>query len=188
MVIFGSSFAKIPQYESVPTVETRIQKEEVPKVVHVSPVSENDLHCLVENAYFEARNQGTAGIIGVIHVTLNRAQDKRFPDNICDVVYQAKTKPSWKTGEPIPMRHQCQFSWYCDGKSDEISERTRMSVNFQQSLDAAYKVLSGYYAGMVEGATHYHADYVDPHWRHALTYVTKIDRHIFYRIDKENPA
>lgn len=181
MVIFGSSFAKIPQYESVPTVETRIQKEEVPKVVHVSPVSENDLHCLVENAYFEARNQGTAGIIGVIHVTLNRAQDKRFPDNICDVVYQAKTKPSWKTGEPIPMRNQCQFSWYCDGKPDimnnvKMIEVVKVAVN--QAIGLWYNGID-----ITDGATHYHATYVDPHWNTAMKLTTKLGDHKFYRMN-----
>jgi len=34
---------------------------------------------------------------------------------------------------------------------------------------------------MVEGATHYHADYVSPHWRKSMRLITKIDDHIFYR-------
>ena len=39
------------------------------------------------------------------------------------------------------------------------------------------------YSGIVEGATHYHADYVNPDWNQTITLVTKIDNHIFYRWD-----
>jgi len=39
------------------------------------------------------------------------------------------------------------------------------------------------YNGIVEGATHYHADYVDPAWNKTITLVTKVDDHIFYRWD-----
>ena len=28
---------------------------------------------------------------------------------------------------------------------------------------------------MIDGATHYHADYVKPSWRHDMTMVSKID-------------
>ena len=157
---------------------------------NVSAWTYEDVECLAKNIYFESGTESMTGKIAVGLVTMNRVKDSRFPNSVCEVIYQGPTSKWHKenSGKIVPIKNKCQFSWYCDGKSDEISERTRMSVNFQQSLDAAYKVLSGYYAGMVEGATHYHADYVDPHWRHALTYVTKIDRHIFYRIDKENPA
>ena len=41
-----------------------------------------------------------------------------YPDDVCGVIYQAKYRENWK-GNMIPIRHQCQFSWFCDGKSDE---------------------------------------------------------------------
>jgi len=43
----------------------------------------NPVHCLALNMYHEARNQGTAGILAVSAVVLNRVRDKRFPNNIC---------------------------------------------------------------------------------------------------------
>jgi len=36
---------------------------------------------------------------------------------------------------------------------------------------------------LVDGATHYHAYYVNPSWAETKTYITRIDDHIFYRWD-----
>ena len=78
---------------------------------------EDDTFCLAQNIYFEAGNQPLAGRIAVGQVTLNRKLDEQFPDSICGVVYQAKMRANWRD-EIVPIRNQCQFSWFCDGKSD----------------------------------------------------------------------
>ena len=98
-----------------------------------------DRFCLAQNIYFESGNQPKAGRIAVAQVTLNRVNDPQFPDTVCDVVYQTKEyKRSWKTGELIPKRGMCQFSWYCDGKSDEPKD----SVTWMESLRLADAVLN----------------------------------------------
>ena len=88
-----------------------------------------EVMCLAENMYHEAKNQGTAGWSAVASVTFNRIRDNRFPNTVCEVVKQGPTRESWKTRlldipdeerKYYPIRHRCQFSWYCDGKSDEI--------------------------------------------------------------------
>ena len=90
-----------------------------------------ETQCLAENIYHEAKNQGTAGWSGVASVTLNRIKDSRFPNTVCEVVKQGPTRESWKTrGKDVPeeerkyypIKHRCQFSWYCDGKADTISK------------------------------------------------------------------
>ena len=75
----------------------------------------SERECLADNIYFEARNQGFAGWVAVAQVTLNRVRDDRFPNTICEVVKQGLT---YESG--FPIRDKCQFSWYCDGKSDTI--------------------------------------------------------------------
>ena len=45
-------------------------------------------YCLAMNVYHEARNQPLAGQMAVISVTVNRVNDKRFPNSICGVVYE----------------------------------------------------------------------------------------------------
>ena len=131
--------------------------------------------CLALNIYFEARNQSTIGQIAVAQVTMNRVVDERFPDTVCEVVKQGITYKN--SDKPVP--HKCQFSWYCDGKSDE-----------PKNDKAWHKAL--YVAGVVptvtlditEGATHYHATYVRPDWARTKTKTARIGRHIFYRWEK----
>ena len=78
----------------------------------------NEIKCLAENIYFEARGESTAGKMAVALVTLNRVKDQRFPNTVCGVVKQTKYYPSGR----IDL-HSCQFSWYCDGKSDKPQDK-----------------------------------------------------------------
>lgn len=132
--------------------------------------------CLAQNIYFESANQPFAGRVAVANVVLNRVEDLQFPNEVCDVVYQAKLRENWK-GNMVPIRNQCQFSWYCDGKSDEPTD----SVTWMQSLRIAHLVLEGEVPDLTEGALYYHADFVSPYWAPYLTKVVTIDNHIFYK-------
>ncbi len=61
--------------------------------------------------YYEARNQGTAGRLAVSNVVLNRMNDTRFPNTVCEVVEQGPVRESWKKdGTMYPIKHKCQFS------------------------------------------------------------------------------
>ena len=147
-------------------------------------VDEKQVSCLADNVYFEARNQGTAGWSAVIAVTLNRVDDNRFPDTVCEVVKQGPHRPSWKgTGEMIPVRHRCQFSWYCDGKADTIHPDDELV--YKRISDMAYVALLDNVTllDITDGATHYHADYVQPSWATTKTKTVEIGDHIFYRWD-----
>ena len=74
--------------------------------------------CLAKNIYFEAGNQPLAGKLAVAHVVRNRVEDSQFPDTYCGVIYDVKEwRTSWR-GNKVPVIGMCQFSWYCDGKSD----------------------------------------------------------------------
>jgi spore germination cell wall hydrolase CwlJ-like protein len=156
-------------------------------------VHPSDIECMARNIYFEAGNQSKAGMIAVARVVMNRVQDRRFPDNVCDVIYEGPLRESWKTKQDLnlpdderifyPQRDRCQFSWYCDGKADEILSKQN-NIAWRQAQDIAFLVLNfNKYNGIVDGATHYHADYVDPDWNKTITLITKIDDHIFYRWD-----
>ena len=58
---------------------------------------ESAIDCLTKNIYFEAKNQSIAGQLAVALVVINRVKDKRFPETICDVIYEGPTYESWKT-------------------------------------------------------------------------------------------
>ena len=143
--------------------------------------------CLAENIYFEARNQGTAGWMADENVTINRRNDSRFPNTICDVVYESQMEESWKTRnldipdnlrKYNPVKNRCQFSWYCDGIPDEIYQKQlyREILAFSEAMLAKENILD-----ITDGATHYHADYVLPSWARTKKKTTEIGDHIFYR-------
>jgi len=143
--------------------------------VHASDQN-NEVYCLAQNIYFESGNQSMVGKIAVSHVVLNRVESTLYPDTICDVVYQAKWRENWK-GNMVPVLNQCQFSWFCDGKSDYPED----SKTWIESLLLARRVYDGEWTDITEGATHYHADFVYPYWADSLNRTTTIDNHLFYR-------
>lgn len=132
--------------------------------------------CLAQNIYFESGNQPMVGKIAVSHVVLNRVESDLYPDTICDVVYQAEMRENWK-GDIVPVRNRCQFSWYCDGKSDDPVD----SKTWIASMQLARRIIQGEWSDITEGATHYHADFVYPYWADSLNRTTTIDNHIFYK-------
>jgi len=138
--------------------------------------------CLALNTYHEAKNQSMIGQIAVAEVVMNRVQDKRFPNSVCEVVKQGPTRPSWEDPKKeYPIKHRCQFSWYCDGKSDVPKNEKA----WKKAQDYAYLVLYNRIAiDVTEGATHYHATYVKPSWARTKTRTTRIESHIFYRWEK----
>lgn len=135
-----------------------------------------DEYCLAQNIYFEAGNQPLAGKIAVAQVVLNRLEHNSYPETICGVIYQAKWKENWK-GIMMPIRNQCQFSWFCDGKSDEPLD----TKTWLLSLIVARDVVDGFYGDITEGATHYHSVYVNPYWADSLNETVIINEHIFYK-------
>jgi len=136
------------------------------------------LVCLALNVYHEARSQPFIGQVAVAQVVMNRVRDDRYPDNVCDVVYQGQTY-SWKPD--FPVRNRCQFSWYCDGKSDTPKDKEA----WERARLVSHGVYNGNLDDFVEGATHYHAHYVRPEWAETKTMVVRIGDHIFYRWERK---
>lgn len=130
------------------------------------------LMCLALNLYHEARSEPIVGQMAVASVVLNRVKDPRFPNDICSVVHEG---PIGANGHPI--RHKCQFSWYCDGKDDKPMD----PIGWQHSFNVASYMLNGKPIDVTEGALFYHADYVSPNWENYQR-VVKIESHIFYTI------
>ena len=141
----------------------------------------SEAHCLALNIYHESRSDNLAGQYAVADVVMNRVESVRYPDTVCGVIYQARTKPSWKDPEKmIPVRNKCQFSWYCDGKDDTPHE----TEAWAQAQYVAYSMLHDkLYRGITEGATHYHTTYVSPTWNKSFYSVGRIGSHVFFRAD-----
>ena len=143
----------------------------------------NEVKCLAQNIYFEARDQPTKGQIAVALVTINRVNSKRFPDTICRVIRQASR---YKNGKP--KKNKCQFSWYCDGLADVPKEKIAWGISLLIAR-AMLKQPGGYITrfgepwvidDFLKGATHYHNLDVNPYWNRKMLKVVTIGDHIFW--------
>jgi len=148
--------------------------------------------CLAKNIYFEARGSSFADQIAVADVVLNRVNSRFYPNTVCGVVKDAVVKESWKTKQYknlkksqrkyIPVKNKCQFSWYCDGKKDDILNEDA----WEKAKNISYNILNdGEYIGLTEGSTHYHAHYVEPKWAKNLIFVSTIGSHKYYRMKRK---
>ena len=142
----------------------------------------NHIECMAKNIYFEAKSQSLAGQIAVGLVVLNRVKSEIYPNTICGVIEDAKISQWWlkEKGLKKPIKHMCQFSWYCDGKSDEIKDHytyNQLYVLAEGLVSTNFKTL----LDITDGALYYHADYVKPKWSRHFEKTVKIGRHIFYR-------
>ncbi len=120
-------------------------------------------HCVALTMYWEARGEGREGMLAVGSVVMNRVDDHRFPDSACGVVYQG--------GETPP----CQFSWWCDGRSDRPTD----SALWSASLALADELLTADLRDPTHGALFFHNKSISSPWRRVRT--TEIGNHIFYR-------
>lgn len=163
----------------------------VPPVDPYAGLDVDQVHCLAKNIYFEARGETTDGKMAVANVTMNRVASARFPNSICGVVEQAVYSRWWMEHHDrlVPVRWKCQFTWFCDGKSDNIkltdskgnTIRANMSA-WQESLAIAIQAIKHEIPDITNGATHYYnPSLADPHWAPHYRQVAQIENHRFYR-------
>ena len=139
---------------------------------------QTEIDCLAKNMYFEARGEGQSGQDAVAFVTINRVRSDRYPNTICEVVYQAKTDSRGR-----PLRNRCQFSWYCDGKVDTVTEYGYNRISRRAEYVYVNYFLNDYMEDTTDGATHYHSKNVRPYWSEHRNYqlVASIGQHVFYQ-------
>lgn len=124
--------------------------------------------CLAEAIYFEARGESLEGQVAVAEVILNRADSRKYPDTVCEVIRQ---------GAKTDSGGGCQFSYNCDGKSNEIAETSA----YDRIGKIAWMMLDGRPRKLTDEALFYHADYVSPSWASAFIRTAVIGQHIFYK-------
>ena len=138
--------------------------DQIPGLSGRSPqVDAKSQNCVALAMYWEARGEGRQGMLAVGSVVMNRVEDYRFPNSACDVVYQG--------GETPP----CQFSWWCDGKSDRPTDSGIWAV----SLELANALLESDVRDPTNGALFFHNRSIGSPWRRVKT--AEIGNHIFYR-------
>lgn len=128
-----------------------------------------ELACLARNVYFEARGEPAAGQYAVAEVTMNRRGAARFPDTLCEVVHE-------KNWDAIRGRYVGAFSWT---EFDVLAEPA--GAEWAQARKVAEDVYFRRVPPRLQGATHFHADYITPAWAKGQKPVARIGRHVFYR-------
>ena len=147
------------QHKSIETQQKSIQAQQ----------QNRELHCLALNVYHEARGEPTIGQYAVAEVTMNRVASKRYPDTVCEVVYE-------KRWDRIRKRHVGAFSWT---ELDFVS--TSDVKAWERAKEVAERVFYGREEPRVNGALFYHARRIRPSWARKKVQVARIGRHIFYR-------
>lgn len=127
------------------------------------------LVCLALNVYHEARGEPVAGQYAVAEVTMNRVASSRYPNTVCEVVYE-------KNWDYIRRRYVAGFSWT---EFDSVTKpEARM---WQQAWDVANAVYFKRHAPKLEGVLFYHARHIRPSWARGKKPVARIGRHVFYK-------
>jgi len=127
---------------------------------HAKVSFEAEKTCIATAIYHEARGEPLEGMIAVANVIVNRMGSRRFPSTACKVVYQRK-----------------QFSWTLfPSKLEPVEDFRNTDI-----LKIAELALLGKLIDYTNGATHYHANYVNPYWASSKSYSVTIGNHIFYR-------
>lgn len=119
------------------------------------------MRCLAGAVYFEARGEPLAGQLAVAKVVMNRADDRRFPNSYCGVVYQ-----------------RSQFSFVKGGRMPRIRTGTAAWTRAKAIARIAHEDQWDSAAG---DSLYFHANYVRPSWSRKKSRRATIDTHIFYR-------
>ena len=128
---------------------------------------EEPLTCLARTIYWEAKGVPGRDMESVANVVMNRLADEEFPNTLCEVVKQGS--------EQSP----CQFSWWCDGRPDEVVEDDAYEVVKEVARLALNQALPDH----TNGALYFHDRTVHPSWADVFLLTAETEAFIFYRPD-----
>ena len=155
-------------------------KTDITPIELQSQENKKQIMCMAKNIFFEAATESTAGKLAVAQVVFNRVNSEHFPNSVCEVVYEGPHYTA-ENGKQFPIRDRCQFSWYCDGRGDDPRESRLWTES--QNLAKHFIRYKDKYIDITDGATHYHANYIDdPRWARADRRTASIDQHHFFRL------
>ena len=130
---------------------------------------QRDIKCLAKNIFHEARSESKAGQYAVASVTLNRVASKRYPNTICEVVYQ-------KNWDRIRKRYVGQFSWTEFDRPPKLKSKA-----WYRAWNIAKKAYKEKNKRKLKGAIFYHSKRIKPSWARKKKPIARIGSHIFYR-------
>ncbi|EJM88318.1 cell wall hydrolase [Pseudomonas sp. GM60] len=149
----------VPKSEAITTSEVQAVDP-----AGASPL-DDAITCLARSIYWEAKGKSSADMEAVASVVMNRLGHEGFPDTVCAVVKQgSETK-------------NCQFSWWCDGRSDQVQEETQYTI----AKEIARKALNKQLNDRTNGAMYFHDRNVNPDWAGKYIKTTETSMFLFYK-------
>lgn len=127
-----------------------------------------DLDVMARTIYGEARGESDQGKVAVAWVIMNRVAKQTWYGR---TVFEVCRKP-W------------QFSCWNLGDPNRTVIESVQSGNaiFDKCLESGRKVLASNVADPTDGATHYHANWINPPaWTRGASFTVKIGNHLFYK-------
>ena len=151
---------------TVPSPSEKIGK---PEVQAVDPDGKERLDdaitCLARTIYWEARGEEAVSMEAVASVVMNRLGHEGFPNTVCAVVRQGNEQGA------------CQFSWWCDGRSDQAKE----DESYATAKEIARRALNLQLRDRTGGALYFHHRNVTPSWSREYKKTVKIGKFVFYK-------
>ena len=126
---------------------------------------EDALTCLARTIYWEAKGEGREGMEAIANVVMNRLGHEGFPVTVCEVVTQGREQGT------------CQFSWWCDGRPDDVEEEEPYAL----AKEVARLALNRDVPDRTDGALYFHRTGLNPSWAGEYTKTMEVGEHLFYR-------
>lgn len=151
---------------TAPSPSDRIGMQEAQAVdPHGMERMDDAITCLARTIYWEARGEKSAGMEAVASVVMNRLGHEGFPNTVCGVVRQGNEQGA------------CQFSWWCDGRSDQAKE----DESYATAKEIARKALNLQLGDRTAGALYFHHRDVTPGWSAEYAKTAGIGDFVFYK-------
>jgi spore germination cell wall hydrolase CwlJ-like protein len=140
-----------------------------PESQAVDPVGKEPLDeaitCLSRTIYWETKGEDAASMEAVSNVVMNRLGKKGFPNTICEVIRQGSEHGA------------CQFSWWCDGRSDTAEDDKSYAI----AKEIARKALNRQLTDRTGGALYFHNRKATASWSAEYIKTVKIGKLVFYK-------
>jgi len=134
---------------------------------------DKEIDVFARTLYGEARGEGLTGLEAVANVIMNRLKISR-----------QKGKFWWGNDLVSICKKPYQFS--CWNEKDvnliKINDITAKDKIFATCVRIARKAVAGILKDNTNGATHYHAKYIEPFWAKNQIPNADIGQHLFYKI------
>jgi spore germination cell wall hydrolase CwlJ-like protein len=136
------------------------------KSANVLVLEKESLDCMTNALYKEAEirvKEEDVSMVLIAQVVLNRKNDKRFPNTVCNVIKQK-------------IKRYCIFSFYCLRGHDHMPDIRRYSI----ARIVAYNALQGHYTGITSALFFKRCEVKDKWFKKNTILLKQVRSHCFY--------